>query len=205
MIGPNSPALFLASSKTSFFRRFPIQLPRKACLPSFLSRSSYPPRAKPVHCDRRWRAGPWQSGHPYSLRRRCRRDSGDGAAGDRRSLGAKNGACGSRCALSDPVSTVSPAELSALLPRPCLLLAADAAGATSYDACDLVGPIAVVVGSEGNGLSAATLMLDPLLISIPLISGLESLNAGVAGSIILFEASRQRRAQGKILKTLDSG
>ena len=104
-----------------------------------------------------------------------------------------------------PVSTVSPAELSALLPRPCLLLAADAAGATSYDACDLVGPIAVVVGSEGNGLSAATLVLDPLLISIPLISGLESLNAGVAGSIILFEASRQRRAQGKILKTLDSG
>lgn len=84
------------------------------------------------------------------------------------------------------------------------LLAADANADTSYDNCALTGPIAVVVGAEGAGLSASVRALDPTPISIPLESGLESLNAGVAGSVILFEASRQRRAQANSTKTPDS-
>ncbi len=104
-----------------------------------------------------------------------------------------------------PVVTMSATELADRLPHPCLLAAADASGTTFYDECDLTGPVAVIVGSEGNGLSPTTLMLDPLLVSIPLASRLESLNAAVAGSIVLFEASRQRREQGKIPKTLVSG
>ncbi len=100
---------------------------------------------------------------------------------------------------------MSVAELADRLPQPCLLAAADATGATPYDECDLTGPSAVIVGSEGSGLSPATLRLDPLLVSIPLSSRLESLNAAVAGSIILFEASRQRGQQSKIQKTLVSG
>ncbi len=104
-----------------------------------------------------------------------------------------------------PVVTLSASELAGQLPSQCRLVAADASGGTRYDECDLTGPIAVIVGSEGSGLSQGTFMLDPLLVSIPLTSGLESLNAAVAGSIILFEASRQRRNSRKITKTLVSG
>lgn len=104
-----------------------------------------------------------------------------------------------------PVVMLSVSELADHLPRPCRLVAADASGATFYNECDFTGPISVIVGSEGKGLSSGTLMLDPLMVSIPLATGLESLNAAVAGSIILFEASRQRRDQSKLTKTLVSG
>jgi TrmH family RNA methyltransferase len=99
------------------------------------------------------------------------------------------------------ISVMSPEELPLALPGDALLVAADASGPERYDECDLSGPLAVFVGSEGNGLSAGALALDPVLVSIPLEAGLESLNAGVAGSILLFEASRQRRDRANRRKT----
>jgi TrmH family RNA methyltransferase len=100
-----------------------------------------------------------------------------------------------------PITTLDESELASMLPDDCCIVAADASGDKRYDDCELAGPLAVIVGSEGNGLSASALALDPTLISIPLLAGLESLNAAVAGSIVLFEASRQRREQSKMAKT----
>lgn len=100
-----------------------------------------------------------------------------------------------------PVATMTLDELTTTLGEGCLVVAADAAGDTPYDEVDLTGSLAIIVGSEGSGLSAGTRALGPLPIAIPLDAGLESLNAGVAGSIVCFEASRQRRNRAKSRKT----
>ena len=58
---------------------------------------------------------------------------------------------------------------------------------------DLRGPIAVLVGSEGAGISAGLRERAGQSLSIPMPGGMESLNAAVAGSLALFEAVRQRQ------------
>lgn len=66
-------------------------------------------------------------------------------------------------------------------------------GGRAVEAVALTGAVALVVGSEAHGLGpAVTDRLDER-VSIPMEAG-ESLNAAVAGSIVLFEAARQRRA-----------
>ena len=64
--------------------------------------------------------------------------------------------------------------------------------ATPYDEADL-GDAAVVVGNESRGLPPEVLAKADGLVTIPLAGPTESLNLGVAGSIICFEALRQRR------------
>jgi RNA methyltransferase, TrmH family len=61
------------------------------------------------------------------------------------------------------------------------------------DQAKLTRPTAVFVGSEGSGLPRAVLAQADELIAIPHTPQVESLNAGVAGSIVLYEAARQRR------------
>ena len=60
-----------------------------------------------------------------------------------------------------------------------------------YD-LDLRGPVALLVGNEGAGLSAALRAAAGERAAIP-IAGVESLNAATAGAVALFEAARQRR------------
>lgn len=60
-----------------------------------------------------------------------------------------------------------------------------------YDA-DLTYNIALVVGSEGKGISKLTKKLCDEIVSIPMTNKINSLNAGVAGAIGLFEVVRQR-------------
>lgn len=57
---------------------------------------------------------------------------------------------------------------------------------------DLSGPMAVVVGSEGSGLSGATRRRCDLLVSFPMAGRVASLNAATAGALLLFEVVRQR-------------
>lgn len=61
------------------------------------------------------------------------------------------------------------------------------------EAPDLRGPSAILIGSEGSGLPAETVRAADGILSIPMQPPVESLNAGIAGSIVLFEAARQRR------------
>jgi TrmH family RNA methyltransferase len=70
------------------------------------------------------------------------------------------------------------------------LAAAD--GALSYTAVDWTQPSVLIVGGEASGASKDALRLATKHISIPLSREVESLNAAVAASIILFEAKRQR-------------
>ncbi len=66
---------------------------------------------------------------------------------------------------------------------------------------DLRGPIALVVGSEGQGLGPAVRRRCDLTVRIPMRGVIGSLNASVAGSILLFEATTQRGDAPPVLKT----
>jgi TrmH family RNA methyltransferase len=63
---------------------------------------------------------------------------------------------------------------------------------TSIYDLDLRGPVAILVGNEGSGLSAAARGAARACARIPMPGRAESLNASVAGSLALFEAVRQR-------------
>jgi len=72
------------------------------------------------------------------------------------------------------------------------LVAADHEAAGSAWEADLSGPLAIVVGSEGSGLSGATKRRCDLLVSFPMAGRVASLNAATAGALLLFEVVRQR-------------
>ena len=72
------------------------------------------------------------------------------------------------------------------------LVAADQDAPASAWESDLAGPVAVVVGSEGSGLSGATKRRCDLLVSFPMAGRVASLNAATAGALLLFEVVRQR-------------
>ncbi len=73
--------------------------------------------------------------------------------------------------------------------------AAEANSDTRYDRPDWTSGTTLIVGSEATGVSENARRYVTSSISIPLIGRLESLNAAVAGAVILFEAARQRRTQ----------
>jgi TrmH family RNA methyltransferase len=71
-----------------------------------------------------------------------------------------------------------------------------ARGAPAYDAADLGGPVALVLGSEAHGLPAAVAAAVDGAVTIPMAGRTESLNVGMAGTILCFESLRQRRLAG---------
>jgi TrmH family RNA methyltransferase len=70
---------------------------------------------------------------------------------------------------------------------------ADAGAGLEYDQLDWNAPICLVVGGETVGFAPATRAVRAQRVRIPMESGVESLNAGVATAVVLFEAARQRR------------
>lgn len=66
---------------------------------------------------------------------------------------------------------------------------------TAYDSADLTGPLALVVGNEGKGISRLVREHCDVLITLPMHGQINSLNAAVAGSIALYEALRQRSSK----------
>src|SRR5215211_4276987 len=62
----------------------------------------------------------------------------------------------------------------------------------SFWETDLRGPLALIVGSEAEGASDEARKLATEKISVPMAGNMESLNAGVAGSVLMFEVVRQR-------------
>ena len=65
-------------------------------------------------------------------------------------------------------------------------------GTTSLYSADLKGPAAIVIGSEGSGMSRLVAQECDFTVSIPMKSDLDSLNASAAAAILLYEAVRQR-------------
>lgn len=72
-----------------------------------------------------------------------------------------------------------------------LLAATEKVEKRIYDA-DMTGPCAIIMGSEGKGISSSMLELSDERISIPMSGDISSLNVSVAAAVVLFEAVRQR-------------
>lgn len=72
------------------------------------------------------------------------------------------------------------------------LLATSAHKGKSIAEADLRGPVAFLVGNEGAGIPKALLAQADEVVAIPQARSVESLNAGMAASIVLYEAARQR-------------
>ena len=68
-----------------------------------------------------------------------------------------------------------------------------ARGAQSYDEVDLAAPLALVLGSEAHGLPQHVAAHVARAVTIPMVGRTESLNVGMAGTILCFESWRQRR------------
>lgn len=63
-----------------------------------------------------------------------------------------------------------------------------------YDV-DMTGPVAIIMGSEGKGISQAMLDLADEKVAIPMAGGITSLNVSVASAVVMYEAVRQRIAK----------
>jgi len=86
-------------------------------------------------------------------------------------------------------------QLKAYQDAGCMVVGLAADGDVSLPDLDLAdGPLVVVVGSEGDGLSRLVTETCDQLVSIPMATDLESLNAGVAASVTLYSISQSRRA-----------
>ncbi|HEX9635128.1 MAG TPA: 23S rRNA (guanosine(2251)-2'-O)-methyltransferase RlmB [Candidatus Limnocylindria bacterium] len=82
--------------------------------------------------------------------------------------------------------------IRALQSRGLRLVAADQDAPSEAWTADLTGPMAIVVGSEGSGISGATRRRCDLLVRFPMAGRVASLNAATAGALLLFEVVRQR-------------
>ena len=84
-------------------------------------------------------------------------------------------------------------QLKAYQDAGCMVIGLAADGDVALPDLDLAdGPLVVVVGSEGKGLSRLVAETCDQLVSIPMANQLESLNAGVAASVTLYAVARAR-------------
>ena len=77
------------------------------------------------------------------------------------------------------------------------LVATSSHGGTPADQANLAGPLAFFIGNEGSGLTQKLLSQMDETVAVPHPGQVESLNAAVAASVLLYEAARQRRAERK--------
>jgi 23S rRNA (guanosine2251-2'-O)-methyltransferase len=90
-----------------------------------------------------------------------------------------------------------PAALVDLHTRGVRIVGADGDAPMTVREIDLRGPLAIVIGSEGRGLDARVRRRVDLTARIPMRGRIASLNASVAGSLVLFEAAAQREPSGE--------
>lgn len=84
-------------------------------------------------------------------------------------------------------------QLKAYQDAGCMVIGLAADGDVSLPSLDLAeGPLVIVVGSEGKGLSRLVAETCDQLVSIPMVNSLESLNAGVAASVTLYSIAERR-------------
>ncbi len=74
-------------------------------------------------------------------------------------------------------------------------IGASADGGTIYSEADLANSLALVIGNEADGISPEVFALLDLSVRVPTASSLESLNASMAATVLLFESLRQRSSE----------
>ena len=96
-----------------------------------------------------------------------------------------------------PVARVPniPALLEQLQKEGVWVFGTAAEGACDLYSADLKGPAAIVIGSEGDGMTRLVREKCDFLVSIPMKGSISSLNASAAAAILLYEAVRQRLGQ----------
>ncbi|MEI3331056.1 MAG: 23S rRNA (guanosine(2251)-2'-O)-methyltransferase RlmB [Oscillospiraceae bacterium] len=87
-----------------------------------------------------------------------------------------------------------PALLKDLKKQGIWVFGTAADGTTGLYQADLKGPAAIVIGSEGDGMTRLAAENCDFLVSIPMKGDLNSLNASASAAILLYEAVRQRMA-----------
>lgn len=91
-----------------------------------------------------------------------------------------------------PIREMSWEEISQVVKSENLqVLIADMNGESCWET-DLTKPTALIIGNEAEGASETAIKLANGRVSIPMSGDIESLNAGVAGSVLMFEVLRQR-------------
>ena len=83
--------------------------------------------------------------------------------------------------------------IDALKEKGVWVIGADESGDMLYDEVDYRGPSAIVIGGEGEGIRRLVLEGCDQVVRIPMSGHVASLNAAAAGTVILYEALRQRR------------
>ncbi|HSD73547.1 MAG TPA: 23S rRNA (guanosine(2251)-2'-O)-methyltransferase RlmB [Steroidobacteraceae bacterium] len=97
-----------------------------------------------------------------------------------------------------PVVTVTnlARTMRALKERNLWLIGADAQAERDASEADLKGAVGLVMGSEGEGMRRLTRESCDVIVRLPLLGAVESLNVSVAAGMLLYEAVRQRRTPG---------
>jgi TrmH family RNA methyltransferase len=93
------------------------------------------------------------------------------------------------------VAADAPSILARLRKEKVRIFAASLDDAKSPAAADFSAPCALLIGNEGAGLPVELARAADERVRIPLADGVDSLNAAVAGAVLLYEAARQRNAK----------
>jgi TrmH family RNA methyltransferase len=105
---------------------------------------------------------------------------------------ALRGAMGSTLRLPIAVRQPLDAAIDALRQHRVTIAATVPRRGTPLPACDLRGPVAILLGGEGAGLSEAIMSAADVRITIPMRAPVESFNVAITAALILYEAARQR-------------
>ena len=87
-----------------------------------------------------------------------------------------------------------PAALKTLKDKGLWIYGADAGGSSQLWGTDFTGAMALVIGSEGDGIGRLVRDTCDFIVNIPMVGKINSLNASAAASIIMYEVLRQRRS-----------
>ncbi|PIV80931.1 RNA methyltransferase [bacterium CG17_big_fil_post_rev_8_21_14_2_50_64_8] len=108
-------------------------------------------------------------------------------------LRASRGACFSTPTVTAPAAQI----LTWLKERGIAAVATSPAGAMPYDRFDLTAPVALILGTEHDGLSPNLLDAADCTVAIPMHGSGDSLNVSTSAAILLYEAARQRATARK--------
>lgn len=137
---------------------------------------------------------------PHNLGAIARTADAAGADGlvisERRAVGITPGAISASAGALEHVSVARVVNLSRALDKlkdaGLWIVGLDGGGTQLHTDVDLQVPIALVVGSEGAGMSRLVREKCDFVVALPMAGKIESLNASVAAAVVLYEAVRQR-------------